>query len=49
MNGRLLVTLTHADELLLRTLALRRRPTADVMMRLVTKLGDVLVIVPLTL
>jgi undecaprenyl-diphosphatase len=48
MNG-LLGTLSHADERLLRTLVLRRRPAADEVMRWVTKLGDVLVIGPLTL
>jgi undecaprenyl-diphosphatase len=48
MNG-LLGTLSHADERLLRTLVLRRRPSADKAMRWVTKLGDVLVVSPLTL
>ena len=48
MTGRLLGTLSHADERLLRTLVLRRRPLADKAMRWVTKLGDVLVISPLT-
>ena len=47
MNG-LLGSLSHADERLLRTLVLRRRPLADKAMRWVTKLGDVLVIGPLT-
>jgi undecaprenyl-diphosphatase len=41
--------LTHVDERLLRTLVLRRRPAADAAMRSVTKLGDVLLIGPLTL
>jgi undecaprenyl-diphosphatase len=41
--------LTHVDERLLRTLVLRRRPAADAAMRTVTKLGDVLVVVPITL
>ena len=41
--------LSDADSRLLRTLVLRRRPTADVAMRLVTRLGDVLVVGPLTL
>jgi undecaprenyl-diphosphatase len=49
MNSRLLGTLSHADERLLRTLVLRRRPLADKAMRWVTKLGDVLVVSPLTL
>jgi undecaprenyl-diphosphatase len=48
MNG-LFVRLSHADERLLRSLLLRRRPMADKAMRLLTKLGDVLVVVPLTL
>jgi undecaprenyl-diphosphatase len=42
-------TLSHADERLLRTLVLRRRPRVDKAMRAVTKLGDVFVVVPLTL
>jgi undecaprenyl-diphosphatase len=37
------------DERLLRSLVLRRRPAADAAMRSLTKLGDVLVVVPLTL
>lgn len=41
--------LSHADERLLRTLVLRRRPSADTAMRVVTHLGDVAVIAPLTL
>ena len=49
MNSRLFLTLTHVDEKLLRSLVLRRRPAADAAMRIVTKLGDVLVVVPLTL
>ncbi|MGE0160553.1 MAG: phosphatase PAP2 family protein [Gemmatimonadales bacterium] len=48
MNGWWM-TLTHADERLLRTLVLRRRPMADRVMRLVTKVGDVMIVMPLTL
>jgi undecaprenyl-diphosphatase len=48
MNG-LFGNLSHADEQLLCTHVLRRRPTADKAMRWVTRLGDVLVIGPLTL
>ncbi len=43
-----LILLTHVDERLLRSLVLRRRPAADAAMRAVTKLGDVLVVAPLT-
>jgi undecaprenyl-diphosphatase len=48
MHG-LFGALTHVDERILRSLVLRRRPAADAAMRNVTKLGDVLVIGPLTL
>ena len=41
--------LSDADSRLLQTLVLRRRPAADTTMRLVTRLGDVLVVGPLTL
>src|SRR5262245_54275558 len=41
--------LTHADERLLIRLVLKRRPFADAVMRAVTKLGDVFIVVPLTL
>lgn len=45
----LLGRLSHADERLLVGLLLRRRPTADRAMRLVTRLGNVEVVSPLTL
>jgi undecaprenyl-diphosphatase len=48
MNG-LFATLSDADERLLRSLVIRRRPAADVAMRLLTKLGDVWFVGPLTL
>jgi undecaprenyl-diphosphatase len=41
--------LSHADERLLRTLVLRRRPSFDRAMRFVTRLGDVEIVAPLTL
>jgi undecaprenyl-diphosphatase len=46
--SRLLGRLSHADERLLRGLVLRRRPRADTAMRLVTRLGDVTLVVPIT-
>jgi undecaprenyl-diphosphatase len=48
MSG-LLARLSHADERLLRGLVVRRRPLADRAMRYVTKLGNVEVVVPITL
>jgi len=47
--SRLLGRLSHADERLLCGLVLRRRPAADAAMKLVTKLGDVTLVVPITL
>lgn len=41
--------LTSADERLLQALVLRRRPSLDTLMRLVTRLGNVAVISPVTL
>ncbi len=46
--SRLLGRLTHVDERLLRVLVLRRRPALDTAMRLVTRLGDVTLGVPIT-
>jgi undecaprenyl-diphosphatase len=46
---RIRTRLTHADERLLRTLVLRRRPSANTAMRLLTRLGDVVVVAPVTL
>ncbi|MEQ1855856.1 MAG: phosphatase PAP2 family protein [Longimicrobiales bacterium] len=46
---RLLGRLSHADERLLVGLLLRRSPAADTVMRLITRLGDVEVIAPLTI
>lgn len=48
MSG-LRMRLTEVDERLLQKLVLRRRPAADVTMRIVTRLGDPLVVTSLTL
>jgi undecaprenyl-diphosphatase len=48
MNG-FLGRLSHADERLLCGLVVRRRPALDAIMKLVTKLGDVTLVVPIAL
>ena len=48
MNG-LIMSVSHADERLLFALVTRRRPALDALMRSLTRLGNVEVIVPITL
>lgn len=48
MNG-LILSISQADERLLRAFVARRRAFGDVFMRVVTKLGNPVVVIPLTL
>ena len=47
MNG-FIMTISEADERLLRAFVARRRALGDVLMRLITKLGNPVVVIPLT-